>query len=99
MLSIAELSSALGSGDLQSSQMQALKMANKELEAARTSGNKKLEVELLEVVAHAHEVMEESYGALQAAKKAAEIYTAMGNMNSLGEMQLSMATQTKRLGD
>merc|ERR1740138_1798954 len=43
--------------------------------------------------------MEESYGALQAAKKAAEIYTAMGNMYSLGEMQLSMATQTKRLGD
>merc|ERR1711933_365764 len=43
--------------------------------------------------------MEESYGALQAAKKAADIYTAMGNMNSLGEMQLTMATQTKRLGD
>jgi tetratricopeptide (TPR) repeat protein len=99
MLSAAELNSALGGGDLQSSQMQALKMANKELEAARTSGNKKLEVELLEVVTHAHGLMEESYGAFQAAKKAAEIYTAMGNMSSLGEMQFVMATQQKRLGD
>merc|ERR1712066_1166673 len=53
ILAAAELSNALGtSGDLQSMQMQALKMANKELESAQTSGNKKLEVELLGVIAH-----------------------------------------------
>merc|ERR1712048_876535 len=89
ILATAELNNALGAGgDLQSLQLSALKMANKELETAQTSGNKKLEVELQVVIAHAHEVMEESYGALQAAKKAAELYTAMGNMNALGEMQL-----------
>merc|ERR1712066_184147 len=95
LLATAELNDALGGG---SDKLQALKMANKEKEAAQTSGNKKLEAELLQVIAHAHEIMEETYGAYEAAKKASEIYTALGDMNSLGEMQLTMA-KAKRVGD
>merc|ERR1712187_1709 len=75
LLATAELNDALGAA---SDKLPALKMANKEKETAQTSGNKKLEAELLQVIAHAHEIME-------------EIYTALGDMNSLGEMQLTMA--------
>merc|ERR1712187_74606 len=95
LLATAELNDALGAA---SDKLPALKMANKEKEAAQTSGNKKLEAELLQVIAHAHEIMEETHGAFEAAKKASEIYTALGDMNSLGEMQLTMA-KAKRGGD
>merc|ERR1712187_520015 len=99
ILAIAELTSFLeGGSDLQGSCMQAIKMANKELEAAQTSGNKKTEVELLEAVVHAHDIMESSYAVIEAAEKAIAIYSALGNLSAVGEMQLAISAAKKRLG-
>jgi len=99
LLASAELSLAQGAEEDGSGYcVKALKAANKELEKVRTSGNKKAEVELLEVVTKTHDVMEEPYGALESAKLAKDLYQAMGDFLGVGNMLLAIAVQERKQG-
>jgi len=97
LLATAELSLAQGAEeDAQGFFVKALQAANKEIEKVQTSGNKKAEVELLEVVARSHDVMEEPYGAYGSAEKARDLYQAMGDFLGVGNMLLVMAVQKRK---
>jgi len=99
LLASAELSLAQGADeDFQGHGIKALQAANKEIEKVRTSGNKKAEVELLEVVVHAHDVMDEPIGAIESAEQARDLYQAMGDFLGVGNMLLVLAAQRRKQG-
>jgi len=99
LLATAELSFAQGAEeDGSGSCVKALKAANKELEKVRTTGNKKAEVELLEVVTRAHDVMDEPFGAIESAELAKDLYQAMGDFLGVGNMLLVVGNQKRKQG-
>merc|ERR1740127_263193 len=99
LLASAELSFAQGAEeDGQGYCVKALQAANKELEKVRTSGNKKAEVELLEVVTKTHDVLDEPYGAIDSAEMARDLYQAMGDFLGVGNMLLVLGAQKRKQG-
>merc|ERR1719188_45882 len=99
LLASAELSFAQGADDDgQSYSIMALKAANGEIEKARTTGNKKAEVELLEVLTRTRDVLEEPYGALESAEMAKDLYQAMGDFLGVGNMLLAISVQKRKQG-
>jgi len=93
-LAYAELTMAQ-SGEDGGMAIAALKKAHTELEKVRTANNKKAEAELLEVITHTHEVMEEPVSACEFAEQAKNLYQAMGDNVGVGNMWLAMAVQKK----
>lgn len=83
---------------MQETPIKGLKIANEELFNVRKSGNKKAEAEVLEMISNAHAMLGEAQGAMDALKKALELYQDLKDKAGQGKIMVLMAQTKKDMG-